>query len=136
VKDFHLEHIARLGSLDINRAGQRVHHIQVRRGHGLQRGVRAHLPVKRVASLQDNLIPGLAMDHRRNVGMPAIVAGPRLLRQRLTAVDAYFPDSHRRLLGRLPAPTSAPAGAKLPICIVARQSPGCLHSHQVGRYPG
>ena len=94
LEDLHLEQVAGLRSLDVHRAGQRVDHVQVRRGHRVQRGLRAHLPVERVAGLQHDLVAGFAADDRRDVGMPPVVPRRRLLDQRLRPVDPYLVNCH------------------------------------------
>src|SRR6185437_1959382 len=77
VDDLDLEQVARLGALDVDRTGERVHDVEVRRGDGIQGRVRGHLPVERVPRLQHHLVAGLAPDQRWDVGVPPVVAGVR-----------------------------------------------------------
>jgi hypothetical protein len=94
VENLHREQIARLGTGHVDGAGERVHDIQVGRGHVVQRAARAHLPVEGVPGLQHDLVPGLTAHHRGDVRMPAVVAGPRLLGQGLAPVDPDFVGCH------------------------------------------
>src|SRR4051812_48230669 len=55
----------------------------------LGRGARTDLQVVGVARLERELLAGLDLDDRRDVGMPAVVAGLRLLAQPLAAIDRY-----------------------------------------------
>jgi hypothetical protein len=79
VEDLHRQQVAGLGAFDVDRPGQRVDHVQVRRGQRVRRYPRARLPVEGVPGLQHNLVPGLAADHRRDVRVPPVMAGGWLL---------------------------------------------------------
>jgi hypothetical protein len=63
----------------VDRPGERVHDVQVGRSDGFQRDVRTHLPVERIAGFEDDLVAGLAVHDRWDVGVPAIVAGIRFI---------------------------------------------------------
>jgi hypothetical protein len=52
------------------------------------------LPVERIASIEDDLVAGLTMHNRWDVGVPAIVAGIRFIAQGLAPVDANLVDVH------------------------------------------
>ncbi len=114
LQDLDLEQVARLGPVDVHRPGEGVDHVQVGRGHGLQGRLRPHLPVEGVAGAQHHLVAGVADDHRRDVRVPAVVAGLRLLGQGLRVVDPHLvrchghPPGHR--LGAADHRRSRPAG--------------------------
>src|SRR6266545_1741573 len=96
LQDLDLQEVPGLGAVDVDRPGERVHHVQVGRRHRLQRRGGSHLAVEGVTRLQDHLVAGVAAHHRRDVRMPAVVPGLRLLAQRLRVVD---PDLVRGQLG-------------------------------------
>jgi hypothetical protein len=54
------------------------------------------LPVARVARLEDQLLARRNLDDRRDVGMPAIVAGMRFFLETLPAVDPDLFDGNLR----------------------------------------
>jgi hypothetical protein len=101
VEDLDVEQIARLGALDVHGAGQGVHHVEVRGGDVVPRGVRAQLPVEGVTGLEDHLVARVAVDRRRDVGVPAVVAGVGLLHQRLGPIDADLGRGLHRVPPRL-----------------------------------
>ena len=98
VEDLDVEQVARLGAVDVDGAGQGMHHVEVRSGDVVPRGGGAQLSVEGVTGLEDHLVAGVAVDHRWDVGVPAVVAGAGLLHQRLGPVDADL----RRGLHRVP----------------------------------
>src|SRR5262245_17521778 len=93
-KNLDLEEVTRLGARDVDRPGERVHDIEVGRSDGLQRDVRTHLPVKCIAGFEDDLVAGLTVHDRWDVGVPAIVAGVRFIAERLAPVDSNLVDIH------------------------------------------
>jgi hypothetical protein len=94
VQDLDGQQVAGLRALDVDRPGQRVDHVQVRGGQRGRRHPRGGLPVERVPGLQHDLVTRLAEDHRRDVRVPPVVPGGRLLQQRLAAVDADLVTGH------------------------------------------
>jgi hypothetical protein len=95
LQDLDLEDVAGLGIVDVYRAGQRMDHVEVGRADRLSGGLRAELSVQAVPRLQDNLIARVAAHDRRDVRMPAVMAGLRLLGQRLRPVDPHLVRGHR-----------------------------------------
>jgi hypothetical protein len=85
--DLRLEKVTRLGAPDEDRAGERMHGPERRvRDVGDVCG-RRELAVERVARLVDDGVAGVDLDDRLDRLVPAVVAGLRLLRQRLRRVD-------------------------------------------------
>src|SRR6266536_3293705 len=98
LQDLDLQQVAGLGAVDVDRPGERVDHVQVGRRHGLQSGGRPHLAVERVTRLQDHLLTGVAAHDRRDIRVPAVVPGLRLLAERLRVVDPDLVRGHWGLL--------------------------------------
>ena len=94
LQDLDLEQVARLGPVDVHRAGERVDDVQVGPGHRLQGRLRAHLAVEGVPGPQHHLVPGVAGHQRRDVRVPAVVAGLRLLGEGLGEVDPDLVRGH------------------------------------------
>ena len=101
VKDFHLEHVAGVGASDEHRTGERVHHIQVRRGHRFKGRVRTHLAVECITRLEDDLVPRLAAQHRRDIRVPAVVTRARVLQKSLAPVNSDLTGGHTASLASI-----------------------------------
>ena len=84
---FDLEQVAGRRAFYEDRAGERMGNGAFEALEVLCRGTRADLEVVRVARLERELLARPHLDDRRDVGMPAIVAGVRLIAQALCAVD-------------------------------------------------
>ncbi len=87
VEVFDLEQVARFCVLDPDRAGQRMAGFLIL---SLEIGgcrLGADLPVARIARLQDQLLPRRNLEDGRDVGVPAVMAGLRLVLETLAAVD-------------------------------------------------
>ena len=83
VGELDFQHVARHRALDENRPGQRVHDARLDRGEigGGHAGL--DLAVERVAGLQRDLLAFADLGDRLDVGVVAVVADMRLVRQRL-----------------------------------------------------
>jgi hypothetical protein len=82
-----LEQIARLCVLDPDRPGQgmaRLLVLPLEIGGGR---LGSDLPIARVTCLEDQLLTGCDLEDRRDVGVPAVVAGMRLVLEAFRAVD-------------------------------------------------
>jgi hypothetical protein len=88
VDDLDVEQVAGLGTVDIYGAGERVQQIEVGLGHDVERGVSPELTVECVAGFEDHLFAWITPEHWRDVRVPSVVAGGRVLAERLRAVDA------------------------------------------------
>src|SRR5207248_7645771 len=84
---FDLEQVAGRGALYEHRAGERMRNGALEALEVLCRGARADLQIVRVARLERELLAGRQLDDWRDVRMPAVMAGVRLIAQALRAVD-------------------------------------------------
>src|SRR5690606_18618547 len=100
-------------------------------GDLVDRGQGRALAVEGVPGLEDHLVAGLAADGRRDVGMPAVVPGLRLLAQRPGRIDAYLMYRHlwmlhprrERVKERDQRPERTVETSRLPPLSTARVSP-------------
>ena len=87
VEELDLQQIARAGALDQDRPREGMNHAQRQGrevGHG---GARRHVAIHRVAGLEHDLLALVHLDRRGDVGMPAVVPGPRLIGEMPAPVD-------------------------------------------------
>src|SRR5207248_10325598 len=113
VEVLHLQQVAGLCALDVHRPGERVRDRALQALEILRRGARADLQVVGIARLERELLARLDLDNRREVWMPAVMAGVRLFREALGAIDgdgfhvnAYPPSVHRPYTGYPQQPNS------------------------------
>src|SRR5262249_44762675 len=90
--------VSRAGGLDESRSRQRMDRAEWQRGKVGRRRARREKAVERVARLERDLLAFVDFDDRRDVGMPAIVSGLRVIGQVPLAVDVDA--LHLRLLPR------------------------------------
>ena len=74
-QDLDLKQITWLGSIDVDRPGQRMDHVQVDLADLLCRRSGRDLAVQRVPGFERDPIAGVDSQNRGNVRVPAIVAG-------------------------------------------------------------
>src|SRR6185503_6502075 len=87
IDDADLEQIARLGSLDVDGSREGVGYVQVQLRQVGRFGRGGDLPVDRVAALENDAFARTDASDRRYVGVPAVVAHLRLIRQTLRTID-------------------------------------------------
>ncbi len=102
IDDADFEQIARLGAVDVHRTGERVRNVEVHRGDVGGGRAGGDLAIERVQRLENDPLARLGTNDRRDIGMPAVVADRRLLRQRLGAIDADSMDVSGDGHGALP----------------------------------
>ena len=83
VGEFDFQHVARHRALDEHRPRQRVDDTRLDRGEVGGAHVRLDLAVERIAGFQRDLVALADFGNRLDVGMVAVVAAMRLVRQRL-----------------------------------------------------
>ena len=91
----------------------------------------AGLPGVRIPGLHHDLVPWHAADHRRDVRMPPVMAGGRLLQQRLAPVDPDLMTGHDALPANRPQQALA-----LPSGLYPAGSPGHRHGGIVRAHIG
>ena len=101
VQDIDRQQIAKLRPFNIDRPGQGMRSAnaglaQIRAGHRF-----VNLAVKRVTRMNLSLIAALHMNHRRDVGVPAIMAFCRAVPQRDGTIDGDEMLSHYFTLSEL-----------------------------------
>jgi hypothetical protein len=87
VEVFDLQQVTRLGSLDVDRTGQRVGHLgiealQISHGHA-----GFDLTIGRIAGFQDQFLAGGHLLDRRDIGVPAVVPEMGLFLKTLVAIN-------------------------------------------------
>ena len=87
------QHVAAHRAFDEDRAGHRMHEVEVERGHVLGGRLQIEVAVEGVARLEDDDLPGLDMRHRRDCRMIAVEA-VRIV----AAMAAALADDDRRLV--------------------------------------
>ena len=94
VQDVDDQQVAGLRVLYVDRAGQGMHQVEIEAQQVVEGGVPRNQRVAAVARLHKHFVARLDGENGRNVGMPAVVAGPRLVGERPGKVNAYLMGCH------------------------------------------
>jgi hypothetical protein len=94
LEDLDGEHVAGLGAVDGDRAGERVHPVQAHAHELLRPAPGIELSVDGIERVEDDLVLGLHVQDWRYVGMPTVVAPVGLRGERLGKVEPDLSGGH------------------------------------------
>ena len=86
--ELHFKHVARLRALYEDRPGERMPGLLVVAGQVVEAHAGLDLPVGGISGFEQNILARGDLDDRFDIGMPAVMAGARVVAQAPVAIDA------------------------------------------------